>query len=273
MNKFITIARYLFIIAIFFFGIQHFIYGHFILEPWPAWMPMQPLLAYLMGFLFIATAFCVVIQKMDRQAALLLGQLYLVNALLLQVPRVIADLHNGNEWTGCFEVLGICSGALVLSAILRKKRQPAGPPSAPHSGSPSRSTGFSSPSSPAWDRFTTRLIGAAPYFFSACLLVYAMLHFVYADYIATLIPSWIPVHLFWSYFVGVAFLASAVGIAINRAGRLAAMLMGLMFYLWFAIVHLPRVIASPQIEAEWTSAFVALAIGSTAWMLASVLPE
>jgi uncharacterized membrane protein len=289
-----SVARYLFVIAIIFFGIQHFIYGHFNLEPWPAWVPFPSLLAYAMGFLFIAIAFCVLIQKMDRQAAFLLGLLYLLNALLLQVPRVIADPHNGNEWTGCFEVLGICSGALALAGIL-SRRPPAGSPSAPYSGSPvksfsssaglssgsssatfssaSSSAWFLSASSPAWDRFTTRLIRSAPYFFSACLVVCAMLHFVYAGYIATLIPSWIPARLFLSYFIGVAFLASAIGIAINRAGRLAAMLMGAMFYIWFAILHLPRVIANPQTEAEWTSAFVALAIGSTSWMLASLLPE
>jgi uncharacterized membrane protein len=256
MNKFVPIARFLFAIAIFFFGIQHFIYSHFLpdLESVPAWLRNQAIPAWIMGLLLIATAFCISTQIKDRQAAKILGVVCLFNALVVHLPRVIADPHNGNEWTTCFELLAICSGALVLAGILRKK-SPAG---APVTG---------------WDRFTGRLIIAAPYFFAASLFVYTMLHFVYADYIATLIPSWIPARLFLSYFVGVAFLASAIGIAIKKAGRLAAMLMGIMFYTWFLILHLPRVIASPQTEAEWTSAFVALAIGSTAWMLAAVLPE
>jgi uncharacterized membrane protein len=247
-NKFTLIPRFLFAIALTVFGIQHLIYGHFVLTPFPSWVPLQSVLAYIGGVFTIAVACSIVMRKMDRPATLLLGIIYLLNAILLHVPRVIADLHSGNEWTGCFEILAISSGCLLL----------AGSPHSSH---------FS------WDRLTKKLIRATPYFFSACLLVYAGLHFVYADYIATLIPAWIPFPLFWSYFVGVAFLLAAAGIAIKKWGRLAASLMGVLFYTWFFILHMPRVIASPHIEPEWTSAFVALAIGSTAWMLAAVLPE
>src|ERR1700735_7767 len=73
MNKFSQIARFLFAIAIAVFGIQHLLYAHFILEPWPAWVPLQPFLAYVTGLLHIAIAFSILIQKKDWQAALLLG--------------------------------------------------------------------------------------------------------------------------------------------------------------------------------------------------------
>ncbi len=247
MNKITFIPRFLFAVALAVFGIQHFIYGHFGLTPFPSWLPFQSVLDYISGVLTVGVAFCIMTQKMDRPAALLLGLLYLLNSILLHIPRVIADLHNGNEWTGCFEMLALSCGCLLLAD---------GPPS-----------------NHAWDPFTSWLIRATPYLFSACLLVYAGLHFAYADYIATLIPSWIPARLFLSYFIGVAFFLSAVAVAIKKYGRLAAALMGLMFYIWFLILHTPRVIANPNTESEWTSAFVALAIGSVSWLLAAILPE
>jgi uncharacterized membrane protein len=255
MNKMTPIASFLFAIALAVFGIQHFIYGHFVLTPFPSWVPLQTALAWISGIFTIAVAFCILIRRMDRPATLLLGILYLLNTILLHIPRVIAELHNGNEWTGCFEMLGLSCGSLLLAGTLRAKRK------------------ISGSSNASWNQFTDRLTDATPYLFSACLLVYAGLHYVYADYIATLIPSWIPARLFLSWFIGVAFLLSAIAVAIKKFGRLASSLMGLMFYIWFLILHIPRVIASPQTETEWTSAFVALALGSTAWILASVLPE
>jgi hypothetical protein len=173
-------------------------------------------------------------------------------------------------------LLAISSGALFLAGILVKSHPPVPPPARDPaeirlSATGSTNLSVSRSTVLAWRRFTGTLISAAPYFFALSLLVFAGLHFVYAGYIATLIPAWIPFRLFWSYFVGVAFLAAALGITIKKGGRPAAMLMGSMFYSWVAIVHLPRVIASPQIESEWASMFVALAIGSAAWMLAALL--
>jgi uncharacterized membrane protein len=270
MNKIFPVSRLLFAIAIAVFGIQHLIYAHFSLEPWPDWLPGHSFLAYVAGVLLIAIAFSIAIQKKDLLATGLLGLFYLLNALLLHLPRAIADLHNGNEWTGCFEALGIGASSLILAGIVRHRQILAGPAA----GAPAGFAPFSEdvPGS-AWIQIIDRLVAAAPFLFAVCLFVYALLHFIYADYIATIISSWIPFRLFWSWFVGFAFLASALSIMTRKKARLAAMLMGLMYYIWVAILHLPRVIASPQNEAEWTSMFVALAIGSGAWLLSRVMPE
>jgi hypothetical protein len=86
-------------------------------------------------------------------------------------------------------------------------------------------------------------------------------------WIATLIPTWIPARLFWAYFVGGAFIASATSIVLNKKLSLAMTLLATMFFLWVLVLHLPRVIASPQHEPEWTSALVALTMGAIALML------
>jgi uncharacterized membrane protein YphA (DoxX/SURF4 family) len=82
------------------------------------------------------------------------------------------------------------------------------------------------------------------------------------------VPAWIPDRLFWAYFVGVAFVAAALCIAAQKAARLSAILLGLMFFLWVLIVHLPRVAAAPHNGNEWTSLFVALAMSGGALLIA-----
>lgn len=105
------------------------------------------------------------------------------------------------------------------------------------------------------------------YLYAASLVIFAIQHFLYAEFIAGLIPGWIPFHLFWAYFVGVVFLASVVSIVLNAQVRLSGTLLGILFFLWVLILHGPRVVASPHKETEWTSLFVALAMGAIAWIL------
>jgi uncharacterized membrane protein len=104
------------------------------------------------------------------------------------------------------------------------------------------------------------------------LVVVGVQHFMYARFVATLVPAWIPWRLFWAYFVGTAFLAAAISVVSRVMGSLAALLLGIMFVLFFVTVHVPRVIAAPNGGNEWTSAFVALAMAGTAFVIAGALP-
>ena len=91
---------------------------------------------------------------------------------------------------------------------------------------------------------------------------------MYGAFVATLIPAWIPGHLFWAYFVGVAFLAAALAIVTSRMASLAATLLGIMFFLWVVTLHAPRVAAKLHNGNEWTSLFIALAMSGGAFMVA-----
>lgn len=109
--------------------------------------------------------------------------------------------------------------------------------------------------------------------FAVPLLVFAVQHFLYAAFIATLIPAWIPARLFWAYFVGCTFLAASVSIASAWRGRLGATFLGAMFGIWVVILHAPRVYAAPHNGNEWTSLFVALAMCGGAWSIAGTIPK
>lgn len=110
---------------------------------------------------------------------------------------------------------------------------------------------------------------------ASLLVVVGVQHFLYAAFIATLIPAWIPWRLFWAYFVGVAFFAAAVGILIEKLKRPAGTLLGVMFLVFVVTTHLPRIVMRSGNGNEWTSGLVALAMCGGAWIVAktSRLPE
>jgi hypothetical protein len=103
------------------------------------------------------------------------------------------------------------------------------------------------------------------------MVVFGVQHFMYAPFIAFLVPSWIPGHLFWAYFTGSAFIAAGLSIATRIFAPLAATLLGIMFLLWLLVLHVPRVVAQPRNGDEWTSAFVALAFAGGSFILAAAL--
>jgi uncharacterized membrane protein YphA (DoxX/SURF4 family) len=94
---------------------------------------------------------------------------------------------------------------------------------------------------------------------------------MYAQFVATLVQRWVPWHLFWAYFIGVAFFATALALVTGKLVRLATAMLGLMFFLFVFSLHLPRVVSASNNGNEWTSMFVAAAMCGTAWILAGSL--
>lgn len=118
----------------------------------------------------------------------------------------------------------------------------------------------------AWDRAANKFVKAGRFFLAISLLIFGVDHFMFATFIAVLVPSWMPFHLFWAYLTGACFVAAAFAIAFNKYARLGAMLLGLMFFLWVVLVHAPRVAAHLRSGDEWNSAFVALAMSGVAFI-------
>lgn len=109
-------------------------------------------------------------------------------------------------------------------------------------------------------------------FVALSLIVFGVQHFIYGGFVAGLVPAWMPGRLFWAYFVGVAFFAAALGILIPILARPAATMLGVMFFLFVLLLHIPRIVGSSSNGNEWTSGFVALAMCGGAWILASASP-
>src|SRR5215468_2751995 len=68
--------------------------------------------------------------------------------------------------------------------------------------------------------------------FALSLMVFGYQHFLYAKFIATLVPAWIPFHLFWVYFTGVGLMVTGLAVLVGRfGGRLSTTWLGIMFLL------------------------------------------
>ena len=110
------------------------------------------------------------------------------------------------------------------------------------------------------------------FFLPITAIVFGVGHFLYTGFVATLVPSWIPEALFWTYFAAVALIAAGVAMILAILPRSASLLLGIMIFLWFICLHIPRAIADPHsaLGNEWTSVFEALAFSGIAFILAAL---
>jgi uncharacterized membrane protein YphA (DoxX/SURF4 family) len=106
--------------------------------------------------------------------------------------------------------------------------------------------------------------------FSGFLVLCGLQHFAYAEFVATLVPAWMPGPTFWTYFTGTALVAGGVGLLIPKTARLAALLTALMIFSWFVLLHIPRAAATPGEPEEWAGVCESLAMSGVALLLAGL---
>jgi hypothetical protein len=102
------------------------------------------------------------------------------------------------------------------------------------------------------------------------MIAFGIDHFLYTDFVAKLVPGWIPWHVFWTYFGGVALIGSGVAIIFKIKLRVIALLQGTMLFLWFILLHVPDAITRPTFLKgnEVVSAADALGFSGTAFVIA-----
>jgi uncharacterized membrane protein len=243
-------GRLIFALAIIALGIENLIYAHFgqVVMPVLPWVPGKPVLAYLVGIALLVAGLGVLTKAGARLSAALLGSLLALCTLLLEISRVATRPLDLAIRSRCFQTLAICGVALVLVGTLPR----------------------------AGDQFYQRVVTRDRFTRIGCLLfalasvVFGIDHFLISHFIAGLIPRWIPGGLFWAYFTGIAFIAAGASIATAWMARWAATLLGVMFGLWFLLLHAPRLAnrAFTHDPNEWSSAFIALAMWGGCWIIA-----
>lgn len=87
--------------------------------------------------------------------------------------------------------------------------------------------------------------------FAIPMAVFGTEHFTFPEEVARIVPSWLPAHSFWAYLAGVALIAAALSIVVRRQERLAATLLGILLFLFVALIHLPNVVAHPGDRFAW----------------------
>ncbi len=99
-------------------------------------------------------------------------------------------------------------------------------------------------------------------------LVFGLQHFLYGEFVATLVPAFVPFKLFWAYFTGAAMIAAGISLIVNRFARLAAMFLGLMLTLFVLMIHVPALVAKTLTVAAWTRPVQDIALACASFLLA-----
>jgi hypothetical protein len=106
--------------------------------------------------------------------------------------------------------------------------------------------------------------------FAIPLAVFAAEHFSGAKFIMLAVPSYMPWRLFWAYFVGFALLAASLSIATKIQVRWSGLLFGIMMFLFVAMLHFPRALASHGDRFAWVIVFREMSFAGGAWILAAI---
>src|ERR1700735_2996951 len=117
-----------------------------------------------------------------------------------------------------------------------------------------------------WDKLLT--LGCV--FIAVPLAVFAPEHFRGPEFVQNMVPSWMPVHLFWAYFVGCALLAAATSLTVRKFVRLSSTLLGLMFFLFVCLMHISNALANPKNRFARAMALRDLSFAGGAWALAGL---
>ncbi len=105
-------------------------------------------------------------------------------------------------------------------------------------------------------------------FYALPMAVFATQHFTNTKLVASIVPHWMPWHLFWVYLVGTAIIAAALSIILEIQARLAATLLGCMVLLFVVLMHIPNIVATHGAFLFWLIALRDLAFSGGAFTVA-----
>jgi uncharacterized membrane protein len=104
--------------------------------------------------------------------------------------------------------------------------------------------------------------------FAIPLAVFGAEHLSGAKFIMLGVPSYMPWHLFWAYFVGFALLAASLSMATRIQVRWSGLLFGIMMFTFVAMLHIPRALANPRDRIAWVIVVREISFAGGAWSLA-----
>jgi uncharacterized membrane protein len=229
---------FVFGLAVLAMGLQQIARLDFIAGPLvaPAWVPWRTGVACLSGAVMLAAGATIGFAAYRRPAARALALLWALAFAAFQLPTPRAIVLEGVARTRALELLAFTATAMLLAGSVPVAR-------------------------------------AGRILFGLCFVVLGAQHFMYAGFIATLVPAWIPGGgLFWNYATGVGLIAAGIAIGAGRLATPAGLLLALMLAAFVLTLHLPRTLTQAATANELNSLLVALAMAGAALAFASPPP-
>jgi uncharacterized membrane protein YphA (DoxX/SURF4 family) len=259
MNLLIRTGRVFFALGIIGIALQQFQYGELrpvVFPEWPAGWQASAAAAYVVGLALIIASVLILIGKKGEPASLGLARFFLIMFVAFHSMYLIFfnpnSFHLGS-WSNALKSLALSGGSLIMAASFMEESQP------------------NAQKSPL-TRVTEKMIPMGRIFFSITLILFGIDHFIYSEFVATLVPSWIPGHYFWTYFAAIALIGSGLCIIFKIQFKTVTLLTGVMLLIWLLVLHIPRAVADPHGDKgnEVTSVFEALNFAGIALVMAGV---
>ena len=235
--KFEAAGAVAFALGLFLLGLVSLVSGAFLLnlQPIPPAFEMPGKAAHLNGILIATLSAGIFLRRIQGPAAALLAAYLSTWLLVAQLPQLCLQAFEIKRLVSLLELAAIVAALIVLAF---------GKDARPHV--PAR---------------LGRII------YGCMLLVFALVHVQYHEFIASMIPSWIPFAAVWPWFTATANLAAGLSFLTGIKAQLGGILLGAMYASWVPIVHLPRVLASPADVGEWTAGALAITLAGAAWLV------
>ncbi|MFI5161000.1 MAG: hypothetical protein ACHQHN_06960 [Sphingobacteriales bacterium] len=252
MEQYNRLWRAFILIGLIAITVQQLIYADFrpvvLPSAYPSWLGQRLIWTWIFSIALIAACTCVLVEFKARTASLLMAVMFLLLYIFFQVPSVISGpykFHLG-LWTTPFKELSFSGAAFVIAGTFPQEN-----------------------SAPDFIKQLGKLIPAGKYFFAFTLGLFGVIHFAYPEFCASLVPRWMHFYYFWMYFGAVGLITGGLGMMIKPTRHIAALLSGIMLFLWVILLHIPRAIADPHSGNgnEWTSVFEALAFSGIAFII------
>jgi uncharacterized membrane protein len=235
------------------FGTEHFVDARGIMQLVPAWMPAHLFWTYFVGCGLIAAAASFVAMKFVRLSATLLGVMFFLFVLIMDLPGAIGDPGNRLGWNFVLRESAFAGGAWALAG----------------SQSSGEQTGKRN-----WMILIGRIcVALAAIYFG----VEQLLHPEFSPGVpdTKLTPAWVPLHALWGYPVGAFLLVAGAALLLNKRPRAAAACIGVLMTLLTVCLYLP-ILAVTRDPSQMTDAinfvFDTLLFGGTALLVARALP-
>jgi uncharacterized membrane protein YphA (DoxX/SURF4 family) len=221
----------------------------------PAWVPWREIVVYASALLVLGASAGLCFSRTALTSVSTVG-VYLTVWVLIGVPQIFTKPLGVDTWYGICEPLTALVGAWILYATLRWQTR-----------------GSQMPVGAA------RAVSTARVLFGLSCAFYGWSHFLYADYTASMVPTWLPGRLGFAYFTGLGHIAAGVGIVVGILPRLAATLEATMMSLFGLLVWVPSFFAQPRpawalpAQNQWSELVVNLVLAACAWVVAISLTD
>lgn len=207
-------------------------------QPVPAGIAGRTALAYVSGALLIIGGAAILSRRGERAGALLLASFYWLWMLGLNLPVAVKSFMHIGAWNSPAEITFLAAGGTALvatSAVAGKLRSMLG--------------------------LAARIVAGL------CAIVFGFAHFNYIDFTASFVPAWIPGKVFWAWATGAGHLAAGIALVSGIKARLAATLLAGMMGSFVVLLHIPRVVAAPDLHIEWIMLAIASSLTGAALLI------